>query len=384
MQQAQCNSLVPRRYHCINQKGSARRETLSVGAERTLPILSAPSRRGGRIVRQRRPGNSALPRECSRGETGQSALRRECYFSREAEQSHTHGVLRRPKNGDPEAGKKPLPELRPGAVVASPPMWKGSPEKRARLEALRRKSLEPEKVAREIAAAQRAAAMSTRRPRRSAPAPAPAPRGSRPPSSDEVPLDWRLLTACKAVADAEEDDRRKAENKRKDAEAARIINAQLKENERAREIERQRREAVKREAQADARRVAAAVRAEKVAAREKKERDRKMFDEQAKAYAAQRARQRAAEEAAERVEVDAAKASLLAEERKNARLKKSFQAEQERLAREIIVARKHKEEQKLAEWRENARIDREAREAQDETERRRAMVKAQRDARIAR
>ena len=48
------------------------------------------------------------------------------------------------------------------------------------------------------------------------------------------------------------------------------------------------------------------------------------------------------------------------------------------------VARKHKEEQKLAEWRENARIDREAREAQDETERRRAMVKAQRDARIAR
>ena len=59
------------------------------------------------------------------------------------------------------------------------------------------------------------------------------------------------------------------------------------------------------------------------------------------------ARQRAAEEAAERVEVDAAKASLLAEERKNARLKKSFQAEQERLAREIIVARKHKEEQKL-------------------------------------
>ena len=124
--------------------------------------------------------------------------------------------------------------------------------------------------------------------------------------------------------------------------------------------------------------------AEKVAAREKKERDRKMFDEQAKAYAAQRARQRAAEEAAERVEVDAAKASLLAEERKNARLKKSFQAEQERLAREIIVARKHKEEQKLAEWRENARIDREAREAQDETERRRAMVKAQRDARIAR
>ena len=76
--------------------------------------------------------------------------------------------------------------------------------------------------------------------------------------------------------------------------------------------------------------------------------------------------------------------SLLAEERKNARLKKSFQAEQERLAREIIVARKHKEEQKLAEWRENARIDREAREAQDETERRRAMVKAQRDARIAR
>ena len=162
------------------------------------------------------------------------------------------------------------------------------------------------------------------------------------------------------------------------------INAQLKENERAREIERQRREAVKREAQADARRVAAAVRAEKVAAREKKERDRKMFDEQAKAYAAQRARQRAAEEAAERVEVDAAKASLLAEERKNARLKKSFQAEQERLAREIIVARKHKEEQKLAEWRENARIDREAREAQDETERRRAMVKAQRDARIAR
>ena len=66
------------------------------------------------------------------------------------------------------------------------------------------------------------------------------------------------------------------------------------------------------------------------------------------------------------------------------RLKKSFQAEQERLAREIIVARKHKEEQKLAEWRENARIDREAREAQDETERRRAMVKAQRDARIAR
>ena len=75
---------------------------------------------------------------------------------------------------------------------------------------------------------------------------------------------------------------------------------------------------------------------------------------------------------------------LLAEERKNARLKKSFQAEQERLAREIIVARKHKEEQKLAEWRENARIDREAREAQDETERRRAMVKAQRDARIAR
>ena len=207
---------------------------------------------------------------------------------------------------------------------------------------------------------------------------------SRPPSSDEVPLDWRLLTACKAVADAEEDDRRKAENKRKDAEAARIINAQLKENERAREIERQRREAVKREAQADARRVAAAVRAEKVAAREKKARDRKMFDEQAKAYAAQRARQRAAEEAAERVEVDAAKASLLAEERKNARLKKSFQAEQERLAREIIVARKHKEEQKLAEWRENARIDREAREAQDETERRRAMVKAQRDARIAR
>ena len=100
-----------------------------------------------------------------------------------------------------------------------------------------------------------------------------------------------------------------------------------------------------------------------------------MFDEQAKAYAAQRARQRAAEEAAERVEVDAAKASLLAEERKNARLKKSFQAEQERLAREIIVARKHKEEQKLAEWRENARIDREAREAQDETERRRAMVR---------
>ena len=298
------------------------------------------------------------------------------------------GSFARPKNGDPEAGKKPLPELRPGAVVASPPMWKGSPEKRARLEALRRKSLEPEKVAREIAAAQRAAAMSTRRPRRPAPAPAPvpapAPRGSRPPSSDEVPLDWRLLTACKAVADAEEDDRRKAENKRKDAEAARIINAQLKENERAREIERQRREAVKREAQADARRVAAAVRAEKVAAREKKERDRKMFDEQAKAYAAQRARQRAAEEAAERVEVDAAKASLLAEERKNARLKKSFQAEQERLAREIIVARKHKEEQKLAEWRENARIDREAREAQDETERRRAMVKAQRDARIAR
>ena len=206
--------------------------------------------------------------------------------------------------------------------------------------------------------------MSTRRPRRPAPAPAPAPRGSRPPSSDEVPLDWRLLTACKAVADAEEDDRRKAENKRKDAEAARIINAQLKENERAREIERQRREAVKLEAQADARRVAAAVRAEKVAAREKKERDRKMFDEQAKAYAAQRARQRAAEEAAERVEVDAAKASLLAEERKNARLKKSFQAEQERLAREIIVARKHKEEQKLAEWRENARIDREAREVQ--------------------
>ncbi len=294
------------------------------------------------------------------------------------------GSFARPKNGDPEAGKKPLPELRPGAVVASPPKWKGSPEKRARLEALRRKSLEPEKVAREIAAAQRAAAMSTRRPRRPAPAPAPAPRGSRPPSSDEVPLDWRLLTACKAVADAEEDDRRKAENKRKDAEAARIINAQLKENERAREIERQRREAVKLEAQADARRVAAAVRAEKVAAREKKERDRKMFDEQAKAYAAQRARQRAAEEAAERVEVDAAKASLLAEERKNARLKKSFQAEQERLAREIIVARKHKEEQKLAEWRENARIDREAREAQDETERRRAMVKAQRDARIAR
>ena len=141
---------------------------------------------------------------------------------------------------------------------------------------------------------------------------------------------------------------------------------------------------MKRDAQADARRVAAAVRAEKVAAREKKARDRKMFDEQAKAYAAQRARQRAAEEAAERVEVDAAKASLLAEERKNARLKKSFQAEQERLAREIIVARKHKEEQKLAEWRENARIDREAREAQDETERRRAMVKAQRDARIAR
>ena len=249
------------------------------------------------------------------------------------------GSFARPKNGDPEAGKKPLPELRPGAVVASPPMWKGSPEKRARLEALRRKSLEPEKVAREIAAAQRAAAMSTRRPRRPAPAPAPAPGGSRPPSSDEVPLDWRLLTACKAVADAEEDDRRKAENKRKDAEAARIINAQLKENERAREIERQRREAVKLEAQADARRVAAAVRAEKVAAREKKERDRKMFDEQAKAYAAQRARQRAAEEAAERVEVDAAKASLLAEERKNARLKKSFQAEQERLAREIIVAR---------------------------------------------
>ena len=207
---------------------------------------------------------------------------------------------------------------------------------------------------------------------------------ARPPASDEVPLDWRLLTACKAVADAEEDDRRKAENKRKDAEAARIINAQLKENERAREIERQRREAVKLEAQADARRVAAAGRAEKVAAREKKERDRKMFDEQAKAYAAQRGRQRAAEEAAERVEVDAAKASLLAEERKNARLKKSFQAEQERLAREIIVARKHKEEQKLAEWRENARIDREAREARDETERRRAMVKAQRDARIAR
>ena len=68
------------------------------------------------------------------------------------------GSFARPKNGDPEAGKKPLPELRPGAVVASPPKWKGSPEKRARLEALRRKSLEPEKVAREIAAAQRAAA----------------------------------------------------------------------------------------------------------------------------------------------------------------------------------------------------------------------------------
>ena len=47
------------------------------------------------------------------------------------------GSFARPKNGDPEAGKKPLPELRPGAVVASPPMWKGSPEKRPRLEALR-------------------------------------------------------------------------------------------------------------------------------------------------------------------------------------------------------------------------------------------------------
>ena len=88
------------------------------------------------------------------------------------------GSFARPKNGDPEAGKKPLPELRPGAVVASPPMWKGSPEKRARLEALRRKSLEPEKVAREIAAAQRAAAMSTRRPRRPAPAPGRSARGA--------------------------------------------------------------------------------------------------------------------------------------------------------------------------------------------------------------
>ena len=38
--------------------------------KRTLPILSAPSRRGGLIVRQRRPGNSALRSECSRGETG--------------------------------------------------------------------------------------------------------------------------------------------------------------------------------------------------------------------------------------------------------------------------------------------------------------------------
>ena len=28
------------------------------------------------------------------------------------------GSFARPKNGDPEAGKKPLPELRPGAVAA--------------------------------------------------------------------------------------------------------------------------------------------------------------------------------------------------------------------------------------------------------------------------
>jgi colicin import membrane protein len=292
------------------------------------------------------------------------------------------GSFARPKGGDPEAGKKPLPELRP-AAVARPPT-KGSAEKRARLEALRRKCLEPEKVAREIAAAQRAAAMSRRRLPQTAPAPVPAAGGSRPPSGDEPPLDWRLLSACKAVADAENDDRRKAENKRKAVDAARIISVQLDENARYREQERRRREEVKREAQADARRAAAAELAEKVSAREKKIRDRKMFDEQAKAYAAQQARQRAAEEAAEQVEVDAAKQSLLAEDRKNARLKKSFQAEQERLAQEIVVSRKHKEQQKLADWRENARIDREARETQDERERRRALVKAQRNARIER
>mmetsp|Transcript_1884 Transcript_1884/g.5691 ORF Transcript_1884/g.5691 Transcript_1884/m.5691 type:complete len:454 (-) Transcript_1884:110-1471(-) len=121
---------------------------------------------------------------------------------------------------------------------------------------------------------------------------------------------------------------------------------------------------------------------EKKAKHEKRLRDRAMFREQAKRQNEKRALQRAAEDAEEKREVDAARASLEREERKNAKEKEVNKKEQERLRLEIIAERKLKEERKQAEWRENARIDAQAREAQDETERRKEATKAKRDARI--